>query len=222
MTSAKFNDLNNVLDLTLKRDIKVHCADDRMIIRGEFVKSSEIDLSKCGASIKKVHVFAIDTFFVDSNIDFHGKRQELAILAYKWEIIKEATFYLNGTDERTKPQSPFTTTFDQRAGKAGEPGLPGGNAANFFGFFKEFQSNELNLHINTNGGIGGQGQDGSSAYSSDVRITEYLKQYEDCSFSLCHNLKRENLATKCRMDRSPDITSFGSEQNNFILFFSFV
>lgn len=62
------------------------------------------------------------TFFVDSNLRLN---QLLEILAHKWEIINEFTFYLNGKNgEAIQPPNIH--------GTPGRPGNVGTNGKNFF------------------------------------------------------------------------------------------
>lgn len=184
VTEQKLKDLNGVLDITLKRKIEIFCDGDKMTVKGEFLKSSDINIFACGTELKRIDLFAINTFFADCVVQFNRNGGQLSIIAYKWEIVKNVTFNLDGFDDSHEPESPFVATKQHSAGIAGKPGSPGGNGAHFFGLATEFASETGTLTISSNGGKGGRGQNGSSAYHYHLTTPGYVpyKKYGLCSY----------------------------------------
>ncbi|XP_055308034.1 uncharacterized protein LOC129572138 [Sitodiplosis mosellana] len=88
---------------------------------------------------------------------------ELHILANKWHILKESTFYLNGNDGSSLPSL-------ESSGAGGRPGNPGMNSGNFFGIAQQIVNGNL-LTVQLKSGDGGDGQDGTG--SPDVEPTFY-------------------------------------------------
>lgn len=98
-TYQKFDDLNGVLNVTLKHQKSIQCDADQMIVKGEFIKLSEIDLLRCGSDVKQFSFLAFSTLFVDSDLDLRDNRTPLFVIAYKWEVVKNSTIYLNEINE---------------------------------------------------------------------------------------------------------------------------
>lgn len=154
-TSSRFEELNEIIRITLKSTPKYECSNSTMTIKGVFVKSSDIQLTMCpSTNVQKINVFAMDTFFVDGDLNFIKVTQvELNILSYTWNVIKTATFFLNGANGTN--QAPPTNS-----GIAGRPGRPGTNAGNFFGLANKVVNGDA-LTVQLIGGRGGNGQDGT-------------------------------------------------------------
>lgn len=166
VTDSKLNELNEIIKFTLQSTLTVECIADTLTIKGNFVKSSDIPNAKCSSSVSKIRVFAAVTFFVDSNLRMD---KELDILANKWVVLDAFTFYLNGEDGEAmaKPDLP---------GTPGLPGNVGANGKNFFGFANAIIDGNL-LTINTSGGNGGTGQDGTKNLDEIVgNFTTYHKE----------------------------------------------
>lgn len=126
-TVIQTKELKEVIHAAVESPILVQCVDGVMIVKGNFVKSSDIKLTKC-PSLKVIKVFVVDTFFVDSDLNFdHLNEVVLYVYAPTWDIIKESTFNLNGLNgEWLAPP--------QISGTAGKPGKPGQNGGSFFGW----------------------------------------------------------------------------------------
>lgn len=155
------NELNEIIKFTLKSSPTIESNSETMTIKGNFWKSSDIQNAKYRSNVSKIRVFVAGIFFVDSNLLLD---QDLEILADKWEILNESTFYLNGTRGKAihSPES---------QGTPGIPGNVGSNGGNIFGLANEVISGDL-LTVNVSGGVGGAGQAGSGNF--DERVT--LKQ----------------------------------------------
>lgn len=172
---SRIEELNEIVNVTLKSPPQYECSDQTMTIKGIFVMSSDIRLSQCPSIVvEKINVFVIDTFFVDSDLSFNEVEGiELHILAYTWNILKVATFNLNGVNGEF--QAP-----PDSSGTAGRPGNIGTNAGHFFGLANRIFNGDL-LTVQTAGGDGGDGQDGTGNQDVEVkfRTTYNTKTYGD-------------------------------------------
>lgn len=158
VNEIRLKGINDLLNITLKHVVEHKCVgDDTMIVTGEYLKMSEVKLQHCGARIKNVHLFAINTFFADANIKFQGENKELAIMAKKWETVRDVTFTINGEDSKFVPGSQPEPTALLRKGKPGIPGKAGSNGVNFIGLTDQIVNSDQ-LSINANGGMGSIGQ----------------------------------------------------------------
>lgn len=172
--NAYFNDkeilqLNDVLNVTLRSKIDPNIVnDDTLLIKGEYVKLSDINLSELCAKCTHVKIFAINTIFFDSDIISNTTKQ-LSIIANKWVVIGNATISLLGTNNDDKPEDPIKGTETYPEGRDSKPGEPGGNGGNFFGYAHEIVDGQ-NLVINISGGRGSQGQNGSQGFSEAASI----------------------------------------------------
>ncbi|XP_031631520.1 uncharacterized protein LOC116345903 [Contarinia nasturtii] len=165
-TPTKIKELNEIIDVTVKSQMKQQCYNQIATIEGHFVKSSDIEFTNCQGysrqGTKKITVFATDTFFVDSNVNLNGMENvELHIFANKWNILQPVTFYLNGIDGTS--HAPLTTN-----GTAGKAGISGTNSGNFFGVANEVISGEL-LTIEVIGGNGSNGQSGTGNQDLNIK-----------------------------------------------------
>lgn len=142
--------LNDVLTTTLKSQISKNCQSDRLIIRGDYVKLS--DLSKVNdCSINYVQIFSLNKFFVDDDLDRIGKKFKLAVVAPEFQIIGDRKINLDGE----KVQN-FVRRLFVENGKPGSPGLPGGSLL----FVGKRILNKNFLQITANGGNGERGENG--------------------------------------------------------------
>lgn len=166
---SRFEELNEIINITLKSPPKYQCSGEMMTIEGVFVKSSDIQLTKCPLrAVKRINVFVIDTFYVDCNLNFDEIEEvELHILSYTWNVIEDTTFRLNGMNGKAPAPSSGN-------GKPGRPGHLGKNTGNFFGVAYEVVNGHL-LTVELIGGQGGDGQDGTG--NSDVTV-RYSRTYD--------------------------------------------
>ena len=201
------DDLNAIVDVTLKSPTQFECPDNILTIKGHFVKSSDIQISKCQSSdyLQQICVFATHTFYVDTDLYLRLSDIELHILANKWHILGNSTFNLNGHDGSPLPplESPAT---------AGEPGNHGINAGNFFGIANEIV-NGNHLTVQLKGGNGGNGQDGTG--SPDVEATfrseriQQVRTADDINKQSFKDRILEHIG-----QRSNGIVSFCNSDNN--------
>lgn len=167
-TPSRLVELNEIIDATLKSPTQIECNGQVMTIQGFFLKSSDIQLSKCsnGNDVTVLNVYVVDTFYVDGDLYLNKTKEvQLNIFATTWHILQESTFYLNGIDGKLHP--PLTSN-----GKAGKPGNHGTNAGHFFGLTYEVINGNL-LRVELNGGNGGNGQDGTGNPDVDVIFNGY-------------------------------------------------
>lgn len=162
---SKLIEINEIVKITLKSPPTYVCnGGQTMVITGNFVKSSDIQLDKCGQmwTLKKIIVFAVDTFFVDGDLQLTEYTDiELHIFSTIFSVQQKATFHLNGKDGETQ-------SLQNLAGAAGKPGNLGMNSGNFFALTKQIRNGEL-LTVQQNAGDGGNGQDGTG--NNDYSVT---------------------------------------------------
>lgn len=166
---SKLKELNEIIDITLRSPPQFECQDDSISVRGIFIKTSDIRVEfpplPCPSnSVSKLNVFALNTFYVDDDLNLDGY-EELNIVADKWEILRSTSFNLNGFDG--EEQGPSNTE-----GRTGESGKAGTNAGNFFGSADKIINGHL-LRVSLNGGNGANGQDGTGSRSATVSFTSH-------------------------------------------------
>lgn len=195
VTDAKLKELNEIITFTLKTSPTIECDGDTMTIKGNFLKSLDIQEAQCPSRVSKIRVFVVNTFFVDSNLFLDA---DLDILAFKWIILNKFTFHLNGKNGKVmeKLHSP---------GTPGQPGNIGSNGHNFFGFANEIINGD-SLTVNITGGNGGVGQDGVRNKDRVVELPsteheQWLWLPEDIPIFYENYLSTENqLAVKTQLD----------------------
>lgn len=181
-TNSRLNELKEIVEVTLKSPPKYEIDEDKVIIKGNFVKSSDIqmipDLS--GSLRKNINVFVMDTFYVDRNLNLDGF-EELKIFSHKWNIREAATFSLNGFNNSANTWPPI------RDGQSGAHGHAGENAGNFFGFTSYLRNGAL-LTVISNGGNGGDGQDGKGSKDTITKIDQ--TPVTSWRYYRCPNIKK--------------------------------
>lgn len=146
--------LNEILNITLWQTPKITCEKSyrRLVVKGDYVRLSEIDMNMCGSHLRRVEIYALHTVFIDCDIDAVGKRWDLVILASKWFIFGDRTLNLSGLGGGNfeydaivnYPRPDADEGFPRLSGKIrpkasdGLPGKPGGNAGHFYGIGYQF------------------------------------------------------------------------------------
>lgn len=151
--------LNEILNITLWQTPKITCEESyrKLVVKGDYVRLSEIDMNMCGSNLRRVEIYALHTVFIDCDIDAVGKRLELVILASKWFISGDRTLNLSGLDGGNfeydaivnYPRPDADDGFPRLSGNGfnphtrpkasdGLPGKPGGNAGHFYGIGSQF------------------------------------------------------------------------------------
>lgn len=96
LNDDKLRDFYSILNITLKHNNTVDCDGHRMTIKGEFIKASDIDLSKCASEVNEIRLFVINTFYADSDLNIPGNGSgRIVIFAQKLTIVKNVTFGVN-------------------------------------------------------------------------------------------------------------------------------
>jgi hypothetical protein len=134
--------MRDLLALTLEDNVSSICSgDDKLIIFGVFVKLSDAKnrFKSCGVDRSTIYIFALNTIFIDADLDMEGEKKKFVIISPKWDV-----------------QGTRKLKFDGASMRWFEYGQPGGAAGTFLGIGDKFK-NEEKLMISTNGGDGGSG-----------------------------------------------------------------
>ncbi|CAL1264629.1 unnamed protein product [Larinioides sclopetarius] len=188
LTDLRLEELNQILNLTLKHRTDIRYEEPFIFIRGDYISIREITADiehnlaegheNLSAALELgvyrfLHIFALKKVFIDHDISFPGL--ELIVLSPKWEIIGTRIINLDGIDG--KPYSEQTVEDGVNAGgngKDGEPGMPGKPGGNLFGVGESFINGD-NLTVTVNGGDGGPGQHGGNGREGERGTdVEYL------------------------------------------------
>lgn len=160
--SSKLGALKMVLEKTLMADVEKLCSSDKLTVKGYNVRMKDVMSKTCPGKIKFIEVFALNTIFIDENVNKTGEKVQLSIIAPTWEIFGRKKIVLDGDSGKELPapkaasgERPFLN------GKNGETGLPGGSAGHFLGIGNTFINVE-SLEISVSGGQGGIGQHGGN------------------------------------------------------------
>ncbi|KAF8764966.1 hypothetical protein HNY73_022989 [Argiope bruennichi] len=204
LTESQLNELNQLVDLTLKHKINIECSETHMFVKGDYVSLQEVhrilfahDDKKCRefyhwrSHRKFVNIFALNTLFIDRDLDVQGDAIQIIFISPRWEVIGNRVINLNGL--KGMPHS-INKAYDGRYpgnnGSDGKPGKPGGPGEIFFGIGETFV-NGANLTITANGGAGGPGQHGGRGRDGisgdDVELPEEATSYERNSLQCCHS-----------------------------------
>lgn len=141
----RLNSLRALLYITLRHVPVFNCIEQNTILQvmSDYVQLNNLDqYSKiCGNSLRKIHVYATHTVFIDGDIDGKGKRLEVVIMAPNWFFYGDRSFNLMGSDSGPVTTATVAAKPNSEA-KAGVPGLPGGNAGSFYGIGLKFINGE--------------------------------------------------------------------------------
>lgn len=150
LDNSKPNDLelqllNSVLDMSLKTKIDVACQADKLIVKGDYVKFSELNKAINDCKKDNVQIFALNKLFIDDNLIRTGTRMKLMVVSPLMEIVGDRTINLDGENAKAN--------FIRILADKGLPGEPGGTSGSFLAVGKEFINNGY-LTISANGGSG--------------------------------------------------------------------
>lgn len=152
----KLNAIKEVLDQTMNSHNKYQCSNEKLIIFGYFVWISQVVDIECMKQAKLIEIYAMNTVFVDTDIDKTGKNAQIIIVATTWFVDGYRKIILNGVAGEAHDSNEIDSFSVSVNGK---PGKPGGSAGNFIGIGNKFYT-EDQLEIHVNGGNGGPGQNG--------------------------------------------------------------
>lgn len=180
-STSKIDLLNNILNATVKSKPIYTCHSDKMSVKGNFVKFSDLENYEtvCGDTVRLIEVFGLSTIFFD--LDFK-KNVDLVVIAPKWYIVeKHIRINLDGADG-VDGADRFDISIENEF-LNGKPGMSGQNANHFFGYSLNIV-NDKNLNITAVGGSGGRGERGfNSTDGQEITIPteqsngEYLEKY---------------------------------------------
>lgn len=162
INSIKLKSLKNLLQRSMITPIDSSCTANGLIVKGYNIKMSEVVNIKCDSTLTKI--IAINKIFIDANVK--KPETQFQIISPNWEIIGDHTFELPGLNganyDSPPPQAAAGMPGSPGApGIHGEPGRPGHQGGHFFGIGSTFISGQT-LKIISNGGLGGNGQDGGN------------------------------------------------------------
>lgn len=169
----RLNTVNLVLSSTLNDKVTHKCEfctsgdsnNCALTVQGHFVKTSDINLNYCKSKIRVLNVFALDTIFVDKDINLEGIDLEATFIAPKWNTTGERKISFHGSTGPDTPGKGESGTPIKPDGIPGKPGLPGYNGGRVLAVYQKFESN-VRFTISADGGTGGKGQEGGDAVVS--------------------------------------------------------
>lgn len=136
-------------------------APNDLTVVGKFIKISDVIKMKCWQTAKYIRIFALNTLFIDANIDKSGNQVVLTFIAPTWRIIGEKVISLNGSNGIEHGLAAANGDQVYIHGRDGKIGENGGSAGHFLGIGRTFFDSNL-LKIFANGGNGGDGQNGGN------------------------------------------------------------
>lgn len=154
-------------DATYIDDMTAICSSQKLVVKGNDIKISDVLNVTCIKNSKFVEIFALNKLIFDADINKTGQNAEMSIIAPTWEIIDERKIILDG--KKGKSHSSIKASDGIGSFRHGKPGLPGGSGGCFFGIGNDF-INGANLKIHINGGLGGPGQNGAKGLSIFISI----------------------------------------------------
>lgn len=190
-TESKLSEINEILMATLKSPAKYECVGQTMVIKGNFVKSSDIQLTRCplNTALMKMSVFAVNTFYVDADLNLNERTDiALHIFSTTFYVQQAATFHLNG--KHGVGQSPPNSN-----GTPGKPGQLGMNSGNFFALANRIHNGEL-LTVQQIAGNGGVGQSGSGNADYSVTFDDSEDKHTNVGFADVRNYQEERVDIK--------------------------
>lgn len=165
LNARKLKLFNNLLEQSFITKIDAICTASEFVVKGNYVKISDVIGIKCDAPLIKV--MAVFKAFVDA--DLSAPERQINFISPAWEIIGERNLNLNGMngpnfDSAAPNGAEGWPDRDGQPGIAGEPGRTGGPGGHFFAVGETF-INDGNFKIFANGGNGGPGQNGGKGSS---------------------------------------------------------
>lgn len=143
------------------------CDQQKLTVMQKFVKISDVIEMKCWKTANLITIFALNTLFIDADINKSGSRAQIIFIAPTWRISGEREINLNGVNGRGAQQGAIKAPNGDtiyKDGIRGLNGVNGGVAGHFFGIGKTFFDSNL-LIIYANGGKGGDAQNGGDGFN---------------------------------------------------------
>lgn len=130
-TQSELQLLNDLLHVTVNGTMKTVCdkPNDKLIVKGHYVRLGEVETIDCGFNIKVLLIFASHTVFIDTN---STKTYDMVIVAPKWHVVGTKLIHLYGSNSKEIQQN------QANDGQNGQPGLSGEPGPSFAGYGKDF------------------------------------------------------------------------------------
>lgn len=133
--------LDDLLTITVKHQNQVHYDNTTLVVTGDFVLLSDIDINSCKLA-NSMQIFALHTVFIDADIDAIGRSLNVSIISPKWQCVGSSTINLSGADAKhLDGRADAGKTHDDTAAY-GQSGNSGGNAGHFLGIGDVFETCE--------------------------------------------------------------------------------
>lgn len=151
-------------------EIMIECAagaSNRIRVKGDFISIRHVieTASECWSSAKQIEIFALNTVFIDADIDKRDENVNFTIISPTWQIIpseQPRQILLIGKNISEEwPIAQNGSITNNPNGTRGMQGIRGGAGGNIFCIGHWFINDE-HLRIDVSGGKGGPGQIGGN------------------------------------------------------------
>lgn len=154
-------------------EITIECptaADNRLRVKGDFISIRQFNdkvsaMDDCWTKARQIDMFALNTIFIDADIDKRDDNINFTIISPTWHIIpaeQPRQILLIGKNVSEEwPVAQNGSVTSERNGANGKQGIRGGAGGNVLNIGHWFVNDE-HLRIDVSGGIGGPGQVGGN------------------------------------------------------------
>lgn len=155
----------------------IECSANRIRVKGDFISIRHVieTAADCWANATKIDLFALNTVFIDADIDKRDENVNFTIISPAWEIIPSnqtrqiLLIGKNITEELPRAQNGISSIEHNRNGTKGMQGIRGGAGGNILCIGHWF-INDQQLRIDLSGGKGGPGQIGGNGKQEREKI----------------------------------------------------
>lgn len=152
-------------------DMTIECAaaDHRMRVKGDFISIQQVmevaTKDDCWRMARQIDIFALNTVFIDADLDKRDDNVNFTIISPAWQIIaaeQPRQILLIGKNVSEElPAASNGTVKNERNGANGTQGIRGGAGGNILTIGHWF-IDDAHLRIDVSGGKGGPGQIGGN------------------------------------------------------------
>lgn len=145
----------------------IECTENRVRVKGDFISIRHAMAADCWSDAKQIDIFALNTVFIDADIDRRDENVNFTIVSPTWQIIvaeQPRQILLIGkniSEEWPLAQNGSIENEKNRNGTNGMQGIRGGAGGNILSIGHWFIDDE-HLRIDVSGGKGGPGQFGGN------------------------------------------------------------
>lgn len=162
-------------------EISIECpatVDNRIRVKGDFISirhvMERIAIDDCWIKARQIDILALNTVFIDADIDKRDDNVNFTIISPTWQIIpaeQPRQILLIGKNISEEwPVAQNGSVELERNGTNGKQGIRGGAGGNTLNIGHWFVNDE-HLRIDVSGGKGGPGQiGGNGKYKMDIKI----------------------------------------------------